>query len=74
VLYRDETQGEVEQIAIVNSDEVDFRLGHISADCPLGQALLGRRVGERVIARTPGGVRVLSVLGVEGCTPIIDGK
>jgi transcription elongation GreA/GreB family factor len=65
VLYRDEAEGEVGQVAIVTDDEPDFRLGLVSEESPLGRALLGRRVGERVKARTPGGVRVLSVIGVE---------
>jgi transcription elongation factor GreA len=65
VLYRDQADGEVEQVSIVPGDEADFRRGLVSAESPLGLALLGCRAGDCVKARTPGGVRVLSILGVE---------
>ncbi|MEA2614240.1 MAG: transcription elongation factor GreA [Chloroflexota bacterium] len=38
--------------------------GCVSADSPVGRALLGRRRGEQVRVQTPGGVRLLTVVDV----------
>jgi transcription elongation factor GreA len=51
--------------AVVPDDEADARANRLSADSPLGRALLGRRVGERVRFRAPGGVMGVTVLAVE---------
>ncbi len=45
-----------ETYRIVGAAEADPRSGKISNESPLGAALLGRRVGDRVRVRTPGGV------------------
>jgi transcription elongation GreA/GreB family factor len=64
VHYRDEAEAQAEQITIVLESEADFTRSLISADSPLGRALVGRHIGERVKVRTPGGPRALCVLGV----------
>lgn len=38
--------------------------GCVSVGSPVGRALLGRRVGDEVEVQTPGGVRLLTVVGV----------
>jgi transcription elongation factor GreA len=56
--------GEEETYILVGSAEADPRLGRISNQSPVGQALLGRRVGERVQVVAPGGMRELTVRSI----------
>ena len=65
VQYRDEVVDEVEQVVIVPHAEADFMSGRISADSPLAQALVGHVIGDGVRARTPGGIRRLTIIAVE---------
>jgi regulator of nucleoside diphosphate kinase len=51
-------------ITLVFPEDADAENGKISVLAPLGAALLGRRVGERVEFRVPGGERACDVLGV----------
>jgi transcription elongation factor GreA len=46
---------EPETYRIVGAAEADPRNGKISNESPMGAALLGRRVGDRVRVETPGG-------------------
>jgi len=57
-------QDEEEEYTIVRSEDVDFSLGRISMDSPLGRALLGHGVGDRVKVRAPGGLRAVTILDV----------
>lgn len=54
-----------EEFIIVGSDEVDHAYRRISMDCPLGSALLGRRAGESVRVRAPGGLRAVMIVSVD---------
>lgn len=45
-----------ETFTIVGSEEADPPAGKISNESPLGQAFLGRAVGETIEIKTPGGV------------------
>ena len=45
-----------EEFVIVPHAEANATEDKVSEDSPLGHALLGRRAGERVTFRTPGGV------------------
>lgn len=49
------SQGE-ETYTIVGSEEASPAEGKISNESPLGRSFLGRRVGDRVEVKTPGGV------------------
>ncbi len=60
-----EEGGPVETFTIVGSAESDPAKGRISNESPLGQALLGRRVGERVRVHTPGGETIFTILGID---------
>jgi transcription elongation GreA/GreB family factor len=53
------------EFALVPEHEADARAHRVSADSPLGLALLGRHVGERVRYRAPGGVMGVTVVAVE---------
>lgn len=49
---------------IYGAHEVDVDAGIISFQSPMGQALMGKRPGDDVLVRTPGGARELEVLAV----------
>ncbi len=49
---------------IVGAFEADPRAGRISNESPVGKALLGHKVGDRVIVSTPGGVKEYTILSI----------
>jgi transcription elongation GreA/GreB family factor len=53
-----------EEYTIVSSAEADPWHGRISSESPVGRALLQARHGEEVSVRTPGGMRVLTIIEV----------
>jgi transcription elongation GreA/GreB family factor len=55
----------VEWWRIVPQDEADVMRRRISEETPLARALLGRRVGDQVSARTPGGRWEVTIVGVD---------
>lgn len=58
-------EGESARYTIVGSAEARPAAGRISNESPVGRSLLGRRVGEEVQVRTPGGVVLYTVIAVE---------
>lgn len=65
-LVRLQSFGDVDawEVMIVSSAESDPELDRISDECPIGEALLGRRPGDTVFVEVPSGTvqyRVLSV-------------
>jgi transcription elongation factor GreA len=57
----DEQSGVVYTWTIVGSTEADLAQGKLSAQSPVGKALLGRRTGESVEVQTPRGDRTYRV-------------
>ncbi len=55
--------GEAE-FAVVPPEQADVAAERISATSPLGRALLGRRLGEEVRFRAPGGVLAVTVVAI----------
>jgi transcription elongation factor GreA len=55
--------GEAE-FAVVAPEDADAAAERVSASSPLGHALLGRRPGEEVRFRAPGGVLTVTVVDV----------
>ncbi len=55
---------EPETFQIVGSAEADPGQGRISNESPLGQALLGMRVGDTVEVSAPGGVTTFTILEI----------
>jgi transcription elongation factor GreA len=53
----DEATGKVYTWTIVGATEADLAHGRLSAQSPVGRALLGRSVGESVAVQTPRGTR-----------------
>lgn len=60
----DEQTGEERVYRLVASEEVDAENGRISPASPVGQALLGKREGDLVVVRTPGGTKRYEVTRV----------
>jgi len=57
-------QGAKSEYAIVGSAEADPLQGRISNESPVGQALLGKRVGQQAQARAPQGTVKLTVVSI----------
>ncbi len=58
-----------EEYTVVRSTEADAAQRRISVESPVGRALLGRRPGDEVEVRTPGGVRRFTVVEVAPPAP-----
>jgi transcription elongation factor GreA len=56
---------EPETFSMVGAQEADPRAGKISNESPIGRALMGHRVGEKVEAETPGGKINFKILKIE---------
>jgi transcription elongation factor GreB len=64
VTIRDEDDG-IRQVQVVGVDEASPAAGLIAFVAPLARALLGRRVGDAVTVRAPGGAEVLEIVAIE---------
>lgn len=60
-----EAGADPETFILVGAKEANPREGKISHESPIGRALMGRRVGDRAEAETPGGPIVFRVLKIE---------
>lgn len=49
---------------IVGTDEADIKLGYISFTSPISNGLIGKRPGDIVDIRTPGGVKSYEIVNV----------
>ncbi len=58
-------QKEAETYRIVGAAEANPREGKISHESPLGQALLGKKVGQRVKVETPDGRTIFRIQSIE---------
>ncbi|MCY3895413.1 MAG: transcription elongation factor GreA [Chloroflexi bacterium] len=52
------------EYTIVGTDEIDLLDGKISNESPLGEALVGRRIGESVSVTTPRGMNMHEILEI----------
>ena len=57
--------GDVREVQIVGVDEANPTSGLIAFVAPLARALLGRRAGDQVTVRAPGGSEELEVLAID---------
>ena len=69
VRLRDLDTGEQIQFELVGSLESDPAAGRISAESPVGRALLGRQRGEVAVAAAPNGNVRFRILEIEGPPP-----
>jgi transcription elongation factor GreA len=60
-----EGREEPETYHIVGYAEADPKMGRISNQSPLGQALLGHRVGDEVIVNAPDGILRFRIIAIE---------
>jgi len=60
-----EEKEEPETYHIVGYAEADPKMGRISNQSPLGQALLGHRVGDEVIVNAPEGILRFRIIAIE---------
>lgn len=65
VTLREKGVEETEVYHLVGPAEANPKTGKISYKSPLGQSLLGKQVGERVVVKAPDGDIVFEVLGIE---------
>ncbi len=49
---------------LLGPEEADVKKGSISVLAPLGRSLLGKEVGDDVVAKTPGGTREFEVIDI----------
>ena len=66
VTVLDQESGETSDYRVVGAGESDPRDGRISRGSPVGEVLLGRRVGDVVEAEAPGGRRRLEIVELDG--------
>jgi len=59
-----EDGGEPETYHLVGSAEADPRQGRISNESPLGRALLGKRVGDKVMISAPAGTLSFQIISI----------
>lgn len=57
--------GDKVEYELVGSTEADPSSGKISSESPIGSAILGKKVGETVVAKTPGGSLKVKVLKIQ---------
>lgn len=65
VTLREKGQGDAEEYHLVGAAEANPKVGKISHKSPLGLALMGKRVGDRVVVKAPDGDLVFEVLAIE---------
>lgn len=61
----DEESGEETAYTLVFPEVMDGKRGWISVASPIGRSLIGKRVGDRVVIRTPGGTRTCGVMKLQ---------
>lgn len=59
------TNNELKVYSIVGKEEADPKLGKISNESPLGQALLGKTVGETIKLSIPSGITKYKIITIE---------
>lgn len=63
VVVAEDGQGP-ETFTLVGNKEADARAGRISHESPIGQALMGKHVGDTAVAQTPGGELRFKILEI----------
>lgn len=58
-----ETDEEV-QYQLLGTEEADVKKGSISVFSPLGKSILGKEVGDDIVAKTPGGTREFELVAI----------
>ncbi len=61
VKIKNATNGAIMKYTLVAENEADLKSGKISVDSPIGKALLGKKVGEKVDVQVPAGKMTLEI-------------
>jgi transcription elongation factor GreA len=64
VMLENVDTGESVQYQLVGPDESDIQGGRISISSPLGKAIMGKKPGDELTIRVPGGVRNYEVIKI----------
>ncbi len=56
---------EKEVYILVSKEEANYKESKISVDSPIGSSILGKKEGEKLLVRTPGGNKKYKVLKIE---------
>ena len=64
VTVRNEKTGKESEYRIVGSTEADPRNGKISDECPVGKALMGKKVGDVAVAETATGEIEFTIVSI----------
>ena len=64
VTVRNEKTGKESEYRIVGSTEADPRNGKISDECPVGKALMGKKVGDIAVAETATGEIEFTIVSI----------
>lgn len=64
VVVKKETDKEAKTYQVVGAEEADMAEGKISNKSPFGEALFGRKAGESITFKTPGGVVHYTIVSV----------
>ena len=64
VKVADEKSGKEMTYQIVGTTEADPRAGRISDECPVGKALIGKKIGETAVVETAGGEMTFKVVSI----------
>jgi transcription elongation factor GreA len=65
VVVEDEKTKEREVYHLVFGDAVEFEEGHVTMSSPIGRALLGKAVGDKIVLRLPALTRNLKVVELQ---------
>lgn len=65
VTMKDVVAGNEVQYTLVAQDEADFTINKISVESPIGAAMLGKRVSEQILVKSPNGIKKYSILKIE---------
>ena len=59
--FIEDESGEISTYEIVGTTEADVELGRISNESPIGNALLGRKAGDKINVVVPAGITTITV-------------
>ena len=65
VTIRKDGDDATKKCKIVGSEEADMSSGRISNECPLGVAILGKKIGENFLVDTPKGKVSYMVVSID---------
>jgi transcription elongation factor GreA len=74
VVVEDEKTKEREVYHLVFGDAVEFEEGHVTMSSPIGRALLGKGVGDKLVLRLPAFTRNLKVVELQTIHDSIESK